>query len=92
MAACIALLAIAAAACFQKADAFTAGAPISACATLTQQHPGVFNTMQCVDCPYNVTLVAIDGEVTNGTQYRCGSQHTRESIPSQHIILLTIIL
>ena len=67
--------------CFRHVLANTAGAPDSACTTLTQQHPGV-PTMACTDCPFNVSLVAIDGSpVENGTtMFRCGSQHTRKRL------------
>ena len=67
--------------CLREATALSMGAPTEACPTLTQQHPGVFAATPCpiASCPYTVSLAAIDGEETNGTQYRCGSRHTRKS-------------
>ena len=68
--------------CLREAAALSSGAPTEACTTLTQEHPGVFVTTPCpiASCPYTVSLAAIDGEETNGTQYRCGSRHTRKSV------------
>ena len=70
-----AALFVLAAVCLRDVFAFSSGAPTSACTTLTQQHPGVF-PRACTDCPFSVSLVAIDGEETNGTMYRCGCRHT----------------
>ena len=56
------------------------GAPVAACADMTQRHFGSPAACAGSDCPFSVSLVAIDGEpVVPGTQtYRCGSEHTRE--------------
>ena len=63
--------------CFRDASAFSGGAPTSACADLTQQHPGVTPVTCGPPCPYTVSLVAIDGSPPASTNmYRCGAQHT----------------
>ena len=84
MSVCTALLVLSAV-CFRDVLALSTGAPTSACTTLTQQHPGVFFPSACTapSCPFNVSLVAIDGVPMNTTgMYRCGSQHTSKSIQS----------
>ena len=74
--ACVFLLVLAVA-CVKEASAFSSGAPTSACADLTQQHPGVTPVTCGPPCPYTVSLVAIDGSSPASTNmYRCGSQHT----------------
>ena len=64
-----------------QVSALPTGAPISACADLTQRHYGA-SLMDCGSlCPFSVSLVAIDGTpVAAGAAqtYRCGSEHTRE--------------
>ena len=72
--------------CLRDAVALGVGAPTAAaCSTLIQQHPGVFPVAATrTNCPFSVSLVAIDGEKSNGTQYRCGSQHTCKSSSSSH--------
>jgi hypothetical protein len=61
-------------------SALSTGAPTAACTDLTQQHftpPTDFGS----DCPFSVSLVAINGTpVAAGAAqtYRCGSEHTRE--------------
>lgn len=87
---CVALLVLAAMCQFRVTTALTSGAPVAACTTLTQQHLGAFLQM-CTDCPFRVRLVAIDGEATNGTQYRCGSQHTCKS-QLWHTLFTSVIL
>ena len=73
---CAALLVLSAV-CFGDAFAFSTGAPVAACSTLTQQHPGVTPMPCTTNCPFNVSLVAIDGDPVNSNMYRCGSTHTR---------------
>ena len=56
------------------------GAPTAACGDITQQH--FVDPMDCAsECPFSVSLVAVDGEpVSAGEQtYKCGSKHTREN-------------
>lgn len=67
--------------CFGGAFAFSSGAPVIACPTLTQLHPGV-DPMPCTNCPFNVSLLAIDGDPPSAASgmYRCGSIHTRKSL------------
>ena len=83
-----AVLLVLSALCFRHAVALTAGAPTAACTTLTQQHPGVLSTTSCPTCPFNVSLVAIDGNrVAESTaMYRCGLQHIRKLIIAVEII------
>ena len=63
-----------------QVSALPTGAPIAACADLTQQH--FRDPTDCGSlCPFSVSLVAIDGmPVAAGAAqtYRCGSEHTRE--------------
>ena len=62
--------------------ALPGGAPTSACGTLTQSHGGISPVDCGTDCPFSVSLVAVDGEdVPSDTRtYKCGSLHTRETI------------
>ena len=65
----------------RQVSARSTGAPTQACGDLTQQHFGA--AANCGrDCPFSVSLVAVDGTpVAAGAQsqtYKCGSEHTRE--------------
>ena len=64
-----------------QVSALPTGAPTAACTDLAQQHSGLSPTDCGSDCPFSVSLVAIDGTpVAAGAAetYRCGSEHTRE--------------
>ena len=65
---------------FRKALSLSGGAPISACADVTQQHSGATPVDCGSPCPFTVSLVAVDGAPpTSPNLYRCGAQHTSMS-------------
>ena len=62
--------------------ALPTGAPTLACNTLTPQHAGLSQTECGQDCPFSLSVVAVDGEAVPGgfSQYRCGATHTSKLI------------
>lgn len=55
------------------------GASVAECDDLTPRHGGT-PAMDCgSECPFSVSVVAIDGVTVSGSAtYKCGSLHTRE--------------
>lgn len=87
-----ALFALLLASAGRQVSALPNGAPVSACGDLTQQHFGSSPTNCGRDCPFSVSLVAIDGTpVAAGAAqtYKCGSNHTREDSDTHaHTLIL----
>ena len=65
-----------------EVDALPTGAPTGACTDLSPQH--FVPATDCgSDCPYTMSLVAIDGAPVSagaGGTYKCGAVHTREKL------------
>ena len=66
---------------WQYVTALPGGAPLAACEDMTQQHAGI-SPMPCgSDCPFQLTLIAVDGvpvAASDPLEYTCGAQHTCE--------------
>ena len=64
---------------WQCATALPNGAPLAACGDMIQRHAGSSPVDCGPDCPFQLTLIAVDGvPVAAGDplEYTCGAQHT----------------
>ena len=61
-----------------RTTALPTGAPTAACTNLMPQHFGTSPTPCGLNCPFSLTLTAVNGNPQNPMQlqYRCGSLHT----------------
>lgn len=69
---------------YNIADAFSSGAPSTACDTLQPIH-GSNSPVECLTgCPFSIGITEIGGEAVAGTAesllYRCGQTHTSNKV------------